>query len=70
MATIETKFNVGEEVWIMYENRPLKGRVDKININIYRATTISYVVLIGQGAEINKYESKIFNSKEELLASL
>lgn len=70
MATIETKFYVGEEVWTMYENRAIQGRIDKISINIYRTTTISYVVLIGNGVEINREESKLFYSKEKLIASL
>ena len=65
--TIETKYNIGGEVWAMYCNSPFKFEIDKvIIIHDYSETSIQYRV-VGR-----KYifESDIFPTKEELLKSL
>lgn len=65
--TIETKYNIGQEVWSMYCNFPFKCEIDKvIIIQDYREISIQYRV-VG-----HKYffESDLFPTKEELLKSL
>lgn len=32
--TIETKYNVGDEVWLMYENKAITAQVIEINVAI------------------------------------
>lgn len=65
--TIETKFDIGDEVWAMHCNSPFKYKIDKvIIIRDYREISIQYRV-VG-----HKYffEYDLFHTKEELLKSL
>lgn len=32
--TIETKFNIGDEVWLMYENMAITAQVIEMNVEI------------------------------------
>lgn len=32
--TIETKHNIGDEVWVMYENKPTRLTIGGINISV------------------------------------
>jgi hypothetical protein len=65
--TIETKYNIGDEVWGMYCNSPFKYEIDKvIIIQDYREISIQYRVV---GCKYF-FESEIFPTKEELLKSL
>ena len=34
--TIETKYNVGDEVWVMYNNKPTRLTIAAVDINILR----------------------------------
>ena len=64
--TIETKYNIGDEVWLMRNNEAALGFVEIIDI---RHTTfeedIEYYVLGNW-----HFESSLFPTKEELLKSL
>lgn len=63
--TIETKYNIGEEVWVMTLNKtPICQRITKIYI--LGDSTIKYSFLnIG-----DREEKYLFPTKEELLKSL
>lgn len=32
--TIETKYNIGDEVWVMYKNKPTRLTIGVVNISI------------------------------------
>ena len=70
--TIETKFNVGDEVWFMENNKPNKGSVVKIDID--RARTgdwyIEHYKVKHGNDQICHIGQSLFPTKEELLKSL
>ena len=67
--TIETKFNIGDEVWFIYKDRCQHSKVE--SIRVYKHNSISKI-------EINYHlngidwlpEERLFSTKEELLKSL
>ena len=75
--TIETKFNIGQEVWLMWYNKPISTQIKEIRtttqkcskfcIKTFEETTIGYVIE-EDFAFIS--EDKLFPTKEELLKSL
>lgn len=69
---IETKFNLGQEVWFASHLHHIKGIISEISINAYHNKTmivygVDYENYIGHS---QKEESELFPSKEELLKSL
>lgn len=75
---IETKYNIGDAVWVITNNKVHHIRIDAIEVSIGKATTNEDGVL-----SISEYktsysvgwgnwhkESDIFPTKEELLKSL
>ena len=67
--TIETKYNIGDEVWFMFDGKPLKGKVVRI-----REYTIKVKVIFKDGKEYiisrDIKDFKLSPTKEELLKSL
>ena len=67
--TIETKYNIGDEVWFMFDGKPLNGKIARISEH-----TIKVEVRFKDGKdylfsrEIKGF--KHFPTKEELLKSL
>ena len=70
--TIETKFNIGDEVWFMKENKPTKKVVDFIEIIAASTTSKSFIQygLKMEGVVERVTEKYLFPTKEELLKSL
>ena len=70
--TIETKYNIGDEVWLMKENKPTKRVVDFIEIIAASTTSKSFIQygLKIEGDVERVVESRLFPTKEELLKSL
>ena len=69
---IETKYNIGDEVWLMKENKPTKLLVDFIEI-IAASTVSKSFILYGlkMGSVVERVlESRLFPTKEELLKLL
>ena len=70
--TIETKFSVGDTVYLIHDNRITSGTIYKITIDItgIEDTYIYYHL------EVNRYdvkrviEERLFASKEQLIQSL
>jgi hypothetical protein len=69
---IETKYNIGDEVWFASRLHYIKGVISDIIINAYNNKT-----MIVYGVEYKNYvgysqkeESELFPTKEELLKSL
>lgn len=67
--TIETKYNIGDEVWFLFDGKPLNGKIARIS-----EYTIKIIVIFKDGKEylfsrdIKGFE--LFPTKEELLKSL
>ena len=70
---IETKYNIGDELWLMKENKPTTQVVSFIEI--IAASTISecfiqYGFKTGDIIAERVVENHLFSTKEELLKSL
>lgn len=66
---IETKYDIGQEVWATNFGNLIRGLVTEINIYVSRnEVMLLYMVCFG-GRPIAVTESGIFPSKEELLKS-
>ena len=68
--TIETKYNIGQEVFYMKDNKVHSFTISQINIfiNVIREEMLTMVDYGTFG--ICKTECELFSSKEELLKSL
>lgn len=67
--TIETKYNIGDEVWAVVENKVCKYPI--LNITVKKGMlpeTIETLYYIGLCEW--RYEQELFPTKEELLKSL
>lgn len=73
--TIDTKYNIGDEVWVRPSNYIEKGIIHGIDISahmeygIITRKSVSYDVIIDK-CLFTFYEHGIFPTKEELLKSL
>ena len=67
--TIKTKYNIGDEVWFIFDGKPLNGKIAKIS-----EYTIKIKVIFKDGKDyLFSREIKgfnLFSTKEELLKSL
>lgn len=80
--TVDTKFDLGNEAWMMHENKPFGMTVGAVKIHKGATAendptpkiTVSYVVTWKDAEGIPRHteltEDKLSGSKEELLASL
>lgn len=65
---IETKFNIGDEVWYKDYSEIFQDKISQIKVNIDCFGTIYiYYDLWG---DVTKEEHQLFSTKEELLKSL
>jgi hypothetical protein len=67
---IETKFDIGDDVWVMLNNRPFNNLISLVSPGIRikeAAYRDSYRI---EKSEISFYDTDIFRTKEELLNSL
>ena len=79
---IEHKHTVGDEIYFMYNNKVAEGKVDAIKISVNKGnypkiteTKIIYSISLKHptlqiNEEVEMSEVNVFNTKEELLASL
>lgn len=70
--TIETKYNIGDEVWFMNNNKPARGTVIKIDIDIARSGDwyIEHYKVEADGYQHIKVGQNLYPTKEEMLKSL
>ena len=63
---IETKFNIGDKVYYMYDNNICKGTVDHLSISITRGSnTINYFI------STNWYKEKdVYKTKDDIIEKL
>lgn len=69
---IETKYNIGDEVWVIYHNEPTMGVVGRIDTtHIGSFSQINYYLKFGfdQKEPVIIKECFLFPTKEELLKS-
>lgn len=66
---IETKYNTGQTVWLMSENKPWNPVIDSIEVTIFQSEKRS-VYYSFQNSRVKANEELVFSSKEELLKSL
>lgn len=64
--TIETKYNVGDEVWCAWGRNIFKGRIIEKNPKLY----FIRVLYLNNPYILERTESEVFPTKEELLKSL
>ena len=66
---IETKYSIGDEVWFLFDGKPLNGKIARIS-----EYTIKVVVIFKDGKEYSFIRDikdfKLYPTKEELLKSL
>lgn len=68
---IETKYNIGEDVWFMNEGEPISEKIVRIDVEQYeRKQFVQYTVVLGDCLLTTFYEQEVFPTKEELLKSL
>jgi hypothetical protein len=69
--TIETKYNIGDEVWCILGGKARQGIISEIIFNQVGHTLIGYHYNIQFGVSHGSFnEPDIFPTKEELLKSL
>lgn len=76
--TIETKYNIGDEVWVIVENRAQCLRIEGVAVSTLSETFDESGKLISYRIRINYYlgdgywvnDSDCFPTKEELIRSL
>ena len=67
--TIETKYNIGDEVWFMHENRVHKSKIGAIYITLYDDMRVVKYSFGNYILEFKENE-ELYRTKEELLKSL
>lgn len=76
--TIETKYNIGDEVWVIVENKVQRLRIKEVTASAHTATRsedgrfevlkFRIVYHFVNGEQVS--ESRCFSTKEELIKSL
>lgn len=64
--TISTKYDIGDTVWFMHDNRCVLKKVENIKIDVDNM----YIQYVFDGNNIWISEKHLFSTKEELLKSL
>lgn len=69
--TVETKYNIGDEVWFILGSKARQGKILEIIFNKVGYTLIGYHYNVQVGVSHGSFnESDLFFTKEELLKSL
>lgn len=70
--TLYTKYNPGDEVWVMEYNRPQKYIIDKVEASASRGFKyIPQYTMAYSGSDAPKFtENMLFKTKQELIESL
>lgn len=70
--TIETKFNIGDEVWYLYNNKVSSGKIETIRAKVSTIERFNFIhyYIISSTESLTLEEKSVFSSKEELIKSL
>lgn len=70
---IETRFNIGDRVWVISNNQVKEGYINEITFkckSVVGENELIYDVVVGPSLSCKRTEGQVFASKEELLKSL
>lgn len=67
---IETKYDLGDKAFVLYNNKIYVVIVTGITINVESRTTITYKIRFPSGGETELDKSRLFSTKEELIETL
>lgn len=74
---IKTKYSIGDKIFFLFENRVQQSVVEKINVELSEPSVIDSGISIYYKVPFNDVmsdlqlrENKVYDSKEELIASL
>ena len=68
---IETKYDIGQEVWAYWIGQPQKCIIVSITSRVYKiGKVLDYTVENPNGTQFDRLESDLYPTKEELLKSL
>lgn len=67
---IETKYNIGDEVWFYRGTAPTKGKIESIDVTMTGKHLLIRYYIITSIALYFLSEKDLFPAKEELLKSL
>ena len=70
MNKVEYRLKPGQNAFFMHNNEVAEGEVKKINVIVTKHDTVITVELERDQTPYNRFESKVFATKAELLASL
>lgn len=68
--TIETKYNIGDEVWFAEEGDAICETILGIEVNVYKDKLFIEYLFANDSYPFGLNESDLFPTKEELLKSL
>lgn len=68
--TIETKFNIGDEVWMHLGNECICGKIIELRIYVSKRRTQEIYEVFADDETVSMLGEGLFPSKEELLKSL
>ena len=69
--TIETKYNIGDEVWFQTLGVNYKAEIINIRVDVFsNKEPIIHYILHSNGYLYERHEEELFPTKEELLKSL
>lgn len=73
--TIETKYNIGDEVWFMFDNSAKNSRIAKIELTVEEdmcGEAVCHCIFYQLFGKYDKLypQHDLFSTKEELLKSL
>ena len=67
---IETKYNIGDKVYFLFENKVQRSNIQLINIRIGNKIGVEYYIQTTHEDSLWFTEEEIFPTKEDLLKSL
>lgn len=71
MRSINTAYDINDEVWFMHKNKATSGKIIKINISVTSEEEIvTYKIKFGFATIVNRKDLDLFKTKEDLLKSL
>lgn len=71
MKILKNKYYIGQKVWIILDEKPRMAKIYSVEAENGRYNNYYYGVCVKNAwFTIRRYESEIFPSKEELIASL